>query len=289
VTGRSWTGRPQAGGPVPGRPGRRRPRGLPLALAVIIVAAAVIAVLKLAGGSAAISCPAAGRPLSSFVPAFFEPPDWAGAVTDGRAPAVMILNPASGPGTAPDPALQHAVRQASAAGSRVIGYIGTNYAHLPSAQVRREVSDYRTWYHVRGIFLDQTPTEGSQQLGYYQDLARYIRQVIGGAVIWINPGAVPDRSYLSVASVVMIFEGSYASYQRLTLPAWVDRYPPGRFAHTIYATPAGAVASAVRLARDRNAGYLFLTPDGGSNPYGALPSYWPGEQAELAGACTAPR
>jgi Spherulation-specific family 4 len=277
------------GGPTAGRPGRRRPRSLPLALAAVIVAAAVIAVLKLGGGSAAAPCPAAGRPLSSFVPAFFEPPDWARAVSGGRAPAVMILNPASGPGTAPDPALQHAVRRASAAGSRVIGYIGTNYAHVPSAQVRRAVADYRTWYHVGGIFLDQTPTEGSHQLGYYQDLARYIRQVIGGAVIWINPGAVPDRSYLSVASVVMIFEGSFASYQHLILPGWAAHYPPGRFAHTIYATPAAAVPSAVRLARDRNAGYLFLTPDAGSNPYGALPGYWPREQAAVTGTCTAPR
>jgi hypothetical protein len=277
------------GEPATTPPGRRRPRGLPLVVAAVIVAAAVIAVLKLAGGSAAAPCPATGRPVSSFVPAFFEPPDWTRAVTDGRAPAVMILNPASGPGTAPDPALRRAVSQATAAGSRVIGYIGTNYAQLAPAQARREVQDYRAWYHVRGIFLDQTPTEGSQQLGYYRDLGRYIRQAIGGAVIWINPGTVPDRSYLSVANVVMIFEGSYASYQRLTLPAWVDRYPPGRFAHTVYATPPAATASAVRLARDRNAGYLFFTPDAGSNPYGALPSYWPAERAQVSGSCNAPR
>jgi hypothetical protein len=255
----------------------------------VIAAAAVIVVLKLAGGSAVAACPAAARPQLSFVPAFFEPPEWAGAVTDGRAPAVMILNPASGPGRAPDPALQDAVGQARADGTRVIGYIGTNYAHVPAAQVRAEVRDYRTWYHVGGIFLDQTPTEGTAQLGYYRDLARYIRQAIGGGVIWINPGTVPDRAYLSVATVVMIFEGSYASYQRTTLPGWVRDYPPDRFAHTVYATPASAVTSAVRQARDRNAGFVFLTPDAGSNPYGALPGYWPQEQAQLAASCTARR
>jgi hypothetical protein len=274
----------------PARGPRRRPRALPLVLAAVIVALAVIGTVKLAGRSpAAAPCPASARPQSSFVPAFFEPPEWARAVTDGRAPAVMILNPASGPGTAPDPALLDAVRQAQAAGVRVIGYIGTNYAHLPSGQVRREVSDYRSWYRVGGIFLDQTPTEGSGQLGYYRDLGRYIRQVIGGAVIWINPGTVPDRSYLSVANVVMIFEGSWASYQHLTLPAWVRGYPADRFAHTIYATPAAAVTGAARLARDRNAGYLFLTPDAGANPYGGLPDYWAREQAVVGGSCTAPR
>ena len=266
---------------------RRRPRSLPLVLAAVIVAAAVIATLKLTGSSAAQPCPATAAPQSSFVPAFFEPPDWAKAVTDGRAPAVMILNPASGPGTAPDPALQAAARRAAAAGSRVIGYIGTDYGQLPSAQARLEVLDYRNWYHVGGIFLDQTPTEGSQQLGYYRDLAGYIRQVIGGAAVWINPGAAPDRSYMSVANVVMIFEGPYASYQSLTLPAWVRHYPADRFAHTVYATPAAAVTSAVRLARDRNAGYLFVTPQAGPNPYAAVPSYWPREQAEIASSCAA--
>ena len=69
----------------------------------------------------------------------------------------------------------------------------------------------------------------------------------------------------------------------------MDQAKSGRFAHTVYSAPAGAVASAVGLARDRNAGYLFLTPDGGSNPYAALPSYWPLEHAAVSGTCSAPR
>jgi hypothetical protein len=272
------------GGPA----GRRRLRAGPVILAAVIVAAAVIVILRLAGGRPAppaASCPAAAAPISSFVPAFFQPSDWHRAHAGVKAPAVMILNPASGPGTAPDPALQAAARQARAAGARVIGYIGTNYAGLASAQARAEVRDYQAWYHVGGIFLDQTPTEGDAQIGYYTQLAAYIHTVISGGVIWINPGAVPDRSYLSVASVVMIFEGSWASYQHLALPAWVASYPADRFAHTIYATPASAIDPAVRLARARHAGYLYLTPDSGSNPYDTLPSYWPQERAAVAAAC----
>jgi hypothetical protein len=275
---------------VTGGPGRRRrPRGLPVILAAVILAAALITILKLAGGRpdpAAAACPASAAALSSFVPAFFEPGDWDRAHAGGRAPAVMILNPASGPGTAPDPALQAAARRAQSAGTRIIGYIGTNYGSLPAAQARTEARDYRAWYHVGGIFLDQTPTQGSAQLGYYRDLAAYIHQTISGGVIWINPGTVPDRSYLSVASVVMIFEGSWASYQHLSLPAWVRDYPAGRFAHTIYATPDAALDPAVRLARARNAGYLFLTPDAGADPYDDLPAYWRQEQAAVAVTCT---
>jgi hypothetical protein len=226
---------------------------------------------------------------ASFIPAFFEPPQWSQAVSDGRAPAVMILNPASGPGTAPDPGLQGAVRQADRAGSRVIGYVGTNYGQLPAARARADIRDYAAWYHVRGIFLDQTPTEGRAQLPYYQDLGRYIRQRIAGADIWINPGSFPDRSYMSVADVVMVFEGTYGQYQRLTLPAWDRDYPAARFAHTIYATPEGDLPGAVHLSRQRNAGFLFLTAQTGPNPYGSLPGYWPDERAAVASAACAGR
>jgi hypothetical protein len=270
--------------------GRRRPRAVPAVLAAVVVAAAIVLSLRLsAAGRPVPPCRASGPVQASFVPAFFEPPAWDQAVSDGRAPGVMILNPASGPGAAPDPGLQAAVRHASAAGSRVIGYIGTSYGQLPAAQARADVRDYAAWYHVRGVFLDQTPTQGSAQLGYYQDLRGYIRQVIPGADVWINPGSFPDRSYMSVADVVMVFEGTYAQYQHLTLPAWDRDYPAARFAHTIYATPPASVPDAVHLSRQRNAGYLFLTPDTGPNPYGTLPSYWPAEHAAVTSAACSGR
>src|SRR5580692_8003188 len=95
--------------------GRRRPRAVPAVLAAVVVAAAIVLSLRLsAAGRPVPPCRASGPVQASFVPAFFEPPAWDQAVSDGRAPGVMILNPASGPGAAPDPGLQAAVRHASA-------------------------------------------------------------------------------------------------------------------------------------------------------------------------------
>jgi hypothetical protein len=265
---------------------RRRPRGLPAVLAAVLVAVAVVLAVRLSAGAAPrAACPATAPAQATFVPAFFEPPDWSRAISDGRAPGVMILNPASGPGTAPDPGLQSSARAALAAGARVIGYVGTSYGQLPAATARQDVREYRQWYHVSGIFLDQTPTEGSQQLGYYRSLAGYIRGVIPAADLWINPGSAPDRGYMSLGAVVMIFEGTWAEYRGLALPAWTRDYPAARFAHTIYSAPQADVTDAVKLSRQRNAGYLFLTPDGGPNPYGALPAYWPLEHAAVASGC----
>jgi hypothetical protein len=261
-------------------PPRRRLRGFPVIVVLLVIAAAVGLTMKLTG-RAAPECQA------SFVPAFFPPQDWSQAATGGRNPAVLILNPASGPGVAPDPVFRPAIAAAKSGGTNVIGYIGTNYARRPLAQAEAQVRDYRDWYGVTSVFLDQTPTEGSQQVGYYQALARYIHRSAPAATIWLNPGAYPDQSYMSVGNVVMVFEGPYDSYVGLHVPGWAHDYPATRFAHTVYATPGPDMTSAVRLSRSRNADYLYLTDDVGSNPYSALPSYWPREQAAVAGGCAA--
>jgi hypothetical protein len=54
---------------------------------------------------------------------------------------------------------------------------------------------------------------------------------------------------MSIANILMVFEGSYASYRDLRIPSWaLLHYPAARFAHTIYATPASDLASAVALS-----------------------------------------
>lgn len=259
-------------------PPPRRPRGFPVVVAIVVLAAAIALTVKLTARG--------GQPCqSSFVPAFFAPQGWNRAVSGGVVPAVLILNPASGPGTAPDPVFRAAVSEARRAGANVIGYIGTNYAQRPLAQSERDIRDYRNWYGVTSIFLDQTPTSGTAQIGYYRTLARYIRQSTPHAVIWLNPGAYPDQSYMSVGNVVMVFEGPYKSYVTSRVPGWARNYRPARFAHTVYATPGADLAAAVRLSRLRNAGYAYITDDIGPNPYSALPSYWSREQAVVAGGC----
>ncbi len=265
--------------PAPAAP-RRRLRALPVVIVVLAVAvAAGVAVKLTGGGGTAADCQ------SSFVPAFFVPQDWKQAAPGGTGPSVMILNPASGPGSAPLPAFKTAVKRAIGTGSHIIGYIGTGYGRRPLAEAETEIRDYRDWYGVTGIFLDQTPTGGTQQIGYYQQLARFIHRADAGAAIWLNPGVYPAQSYMSVGTVVMVFEGSYASYLGLKVPAWARNYPASRFAHTIYATPQADLGNAVRLARNRNAGNVFVTDDVGANPYSAVPTYWSREQATVAGDC----
>ena len=219
----------------------------------------------------------------TFVPAYFyASSDWAQAIGTRPAPGVMLLNVDNGVGTSPLSHFQTLVRQAQAAGITVLGYSSTEYGARSISSVEAEVRDYKAWYGVNGIFLDLT--EGtSGALPYYQQLASYIRGDISGAVIWLNVGAYPDQSFMSVANTVMVFEGSYASYVADQVPGWVSQYSPSHFANVIYETPQSDLVSAVNLSRSRSrAGFLFVTDLSGSgNPYGAMPSYWSQEAATI--------
>jgi hypothetical protein len=197
----------------------------------------------------------------------------------------MFLNINSGPGTAPDPHFLALIRRAQAAGVAVLGYSSTSYGQRPIGLVEAEIREYQAWYGVDGMFLDLvqgTPAE----LPYYRTLASYIRATVPDAVIWLNPGTYPDPGFMSVANVVMVFEGSYAQYLSDQVPGWIDHYGPDRFANVVYATPGPDLPSAVRLARTRRAGFLFVTGLPGSpDPYDAMPGYWAREAAAVAGPC----
>lgn len=136
------------------------------------------------------------------------------------------------------------------------------------------------------MFLDLTANTASQ-LPCYRKLAAYVHAVNPGSVIWLNVGAYPAQGYMSVGNVVVAFEGSYASYRQLRLPAWTAHYRAARFADVIYATPASDLAATVKLSRQRRTGYLYATDlQGSPDPYSALPSYWASEAAALAAGCS---
>jgi hypothetical protein len=284
------------------RNARRRLRALaagPAALAVaaaigvpaLASAAAAGAVVAPAAGASAAGASAAAAPAAScqraFVPAYpWSSAFWTRAIDSKPAPGVMILNVTGmGAGNAPVPHFQALVRKAHAAGVSVLGYSSTEYGQRPAAAVEADARHYKAWYKVNGMFLDLTANARSG-LAYYRALASNIRAAIPGSVIWLNVGAYPAQGYMSVGNVVVAFEGSYASYRGLAVPAWTAHYKAARFADVIYATPRSDLASAVSLARHRRTGHLYVTNLPGSpDPYSALPAYWAREVTAIAAPC----
>jgi hypothetical protein len=250
--------------------------------AAVIAAASAISVTWKDGPSAAT----AGGCTQLVVPAYFEPPAWTQATRSKPPPSAMILDISGmGAGPAAEPGFRAAVRQARAAGVTVLGYISTVDEQRPLAEDEAEVRHYAAWYGVTSVFLDRVSGDPAH-LGYYRTLTAYIRQRDPRGQLWLNPGDYPDRAYMSLGGVEMVFEGTYAQYQKAAVPAWTRAYPASRFAHTIYAASAADLQQALRLAHDRNAGHVYVTDGTGTNPYQALPGYWAAEDHAVAGSCS---
>jgi hypothetical protein len=253
---------------------------------VVALLAAALVLGTTAGATADSAARATTGCQHVVVPSYFySGSGWRRAIGSKPPPGVMFLNVDNGPGSSPLAHFQSLVRRAHAAGISVLGYSSTVYGQRPIAAVEADVRHYKDWYKVNGMMLDLAAATASE-LPYYRKLARYIRREIPGSAVWLNPGTYPDRRYLSVADVVLVFEGSYASYRQLQVPRWVGHFRPARFADVIYATSGPRLTSAIRLSRADRAGYVYFTNLAGANPYSALPSYWRREAAAVPADCS---
>jgi Spherulation-specific family 4 len=256
----------------------------------LLVLLAAIA-LTLTGGIAGRYLLAAGPACQeALIPAYFYPgPTWTRAIDSKPVPGVMILDiTSSGAGSSPDRNYQVTVKRARAAGIKVLGYSNTDYTQRPAAAVRADVRHYRSWYGVTDIFLDEVSSDRGG-IRYYRQLAGYVHGMDPGSTVMLNPGLYPDRQYMSIGDIVMVYENTYAGLVGLQVPRWAANYPASKFAYAIYATSGAQLASALSLAEHRNAGYVYVTASSGSNPYASLPAYWPREEATLAGQCSTGR
>jgi len=269
---------------------RARKHRVPLAVGgiLLIAAAGVLTEQIVTANSSAISTANSliNSPCQNMVvPAYFYPGEWTRADDSKPVPRIMILDVAgAGAGRAPQRKYQVAVNRAQAAGITVMGYSDTDYTQRSPAAVEADVRNYKAWYGVTDIFLDQV-SSGRAQLGYYRNLASYIHSVNPGSAVMLNPGTYPDQQYMSVGDIVMVFENTYASYVSLQVPGWVRRYPATRFAYVIYGTSGSQLANAISLAQQRRAGFVYVTNGTGLDRYDSLPGYFSRENTIIAG-CT---
>lgn len=210
------------------------------------------------------------------VPSYFYP----GALWDRMrqgAPTLglAIINPNSGPGSQVDENYANEVRKTQDRGILVLGYVATGYGIRSLKTVKSEIDRYQTFYPVDGIFLDEAASECANK-NYYRELYRYIKTKQPSATVTINPGDATEECYARVADIIMNFEGSYEKYQKWKPAGWEAKYEPNRFWHAIYNTPQTGVDKVVRLSRQKNAGWIYITPDRMNNPWDTLPnrSYW---------------
>ena len=235
----------------------------------------------------------------SLVPPAYGQQVWTRTTGKGRVPADIIANWGSttvnpkthgGPGTARDTADAATIKAAMKAGSTVIGYIWSGYGAVTAAQMQTQVRQWKSWYGVTDVFLDGAAASAPLPSAYRKVYA-YVHARAKRAQVWANPGTLPAPQIMAVADVVNIFEGSYRTAPdnllALKLPAWIRRYPAGRFAFIAYATTGSQMPNALRRIRSDHGGHAYVT-DGNpatGNPYSTTPRYWRQEVASVNATC----
>ncbi|MFJ8693636.1 spherulation-specific family 4 protein [Streptomyces roseolilacinus] len=185
-----------------------------------------------------------------------RPAEWDALVAAAPRLYGVVLNPASGPGDAPDPAFAAVAARLRAAGVRLLGYADTDYGRRPHADVVRDLLRHRDWYGTDGAFLDQVAADPGP-LAHYRRLAVAARAA-GAATLVLNHGTPPHPAYAPLADLPVTFEGPWETYRAR------DPEPPGAdpHCHLVYAAPPDArVTAPVRCA----------VPGDGAHPWGTLP------------------
>lgn len=220
-----------------------------------------------------------------FIPAYFYPGSlWDQATAGAPVVDVMIMNPASGPGTSQDSNYVTAVQNARDAGIKVIGYVHTTYGQRNIDTVKGEVDTYLGWYNISGIFFDEVNSSAAG-IPYYQNVSDYVKATAAPYVA-LNPGVVPDQGYINISDTTVIFENTYSVYRTWSPPSWVNEYAASKFTHLVHAT-AGTnnMKKAISSSKSRNAGNVYVTNDLLPNPWDTLPSYWSSELTQINNGC----
>jgi hypothetical protein len=236
----------------------------------------------------------AGGPVQAIaIPMYVDPATspaaWTQVTSAAPTVALLVANTNSGPGASAQTEYTKAIATAHGAGQAIVGYVHTSYGSRPLAQVEAEVDSWYAFYPaIDGIFVDEGSSDTSTIALYYQPLHDYVKaKPSGPRTVIINPGTLVAEAFMATADVVVTFEDTYANYTNGTYPPnpwWVATYPRWRFWHLVLsATTTANMQNAVSIARQRNAGYVYVTDQGPATAYQQLVSgaYWQAERAAV--------
>ena len=191
-------------------------------------------------------------------------------------PIIAVINPNNGPGVSIDQNYVLGIKSFQSAGVIVLGYVATGYAGNPLASLESQVSSYKSWYAVDGIFFDEMASNLGNE-GYYSTLTGYVKS-LGMTRSVGNPGTASPYSYLGTVD-------SYCAYENGGLPrlsflsSYTSGYLPSNFCYIAYGI--STLDSTYEVNSAQYVGWLYITSLTGGNPYNGLPSYFSKEVAAL--------
>jgi hypothetical protein len=218
------------------------------------------------------------------VPAYFSSSQsWSMLANSFPTVGIAILDPQSGPGSAPNPELLADVQIAQSKGVLVIGYVATAYAAggISLTQAEAWIGDYYSWYNVDGVFVDEVSSScATTPLAYYTQLHQFVKSEPGAAYVVLNPGQATGECYASISDVIITFEGNYDAYVGGYHAApWTALYQASHFWNVVYgAATAAEMNYVLNLAAQRGTGWIYTTD---SQSYSQPPPYFEQEVSTI--------
>ncbi|MDE1862524.1 MAG: fibronectin type III domain-containing protein [Thaumarchaeota archaeon] len=195
-------------------------------------------------------------------------------------PIAVIVNPNNGPGSSIDQNYVTGIQQLQAAGVIVLGYVYTHYGARSTSSVEADINAWNSWYHVNGINFDEMANTAGYE-SYYSGLSSYAKS-LGMTLTVGNPGTSTISSYVGTVDVLDIYESSgMPSASQLQSYTFNGAYPKSNFAFIGYGV--SSLPSLATITTDSNyVAWMYITDNGGSNPYNNVPSYLSTEVSLLA-------
>ena len=249
-----------------------------------IVIVCISFALLLSGGLSVLSQSSASTGLTGIVvPLYTYPTDgsWSSLVNIKHSypsvPIIAIINPNSGVGSSKDSNYVSGIKQLQSAGITVLGYVHTSYGSRSVRSLETEITNYKNWYGVNGIFFDEMSGSGST-LRYYTLLANFVRSAKLGMTMG-NPGTTVSSNLLGVFSNLCIYENpGMPTTNQISVYASHGKAGFSYIAYGVGNVPSQSTVQSTTTY----VGYLYITNLGGSNPYNGLPSYIQSEAAMLS-------
>lgn len=211
-------------------------------------------------------------------------PYWDSIINAGSTKVpLLVMNPNSGPGNAVSNDYVVTMQKAKAAGIRMVGYVRTGYGTKSEKDVFAEIDSWYSMYgdYISGIFFDEVK-DSPDTLCYMSVINNYVKRKHNNGLTIANPGIHISDEIAPYADIFMTVEISGNTY--------INNYPQphskfeedpanqNRIFHVLYNVSSSDRAEVLRLARERNAGFVFITDDGNEanteNQFDQLPTYF---------------
>ena len=202
------------------------------------------------------------------VPAYFGPwqkDDWTAVRRD--RPAVVVINPANGPGTAPTAAYKRLTKSLQLGGTAVLMYVHTGYLTRPRHEMVLDAERAAAWFAVDGVFFDEVAAEDSRPVRSSLD---FLAGLSPGVCVFNAGREVPQRWFQRWPHASFVtFEGSAGQFvQRFgTGPCPQVTGPADRQWWLVHSLAPRYHARYWRLLEQAGVGYGYLTNDRLPNPW----------------------